>query len=243
MNNYLEPEYLEPYNVWKADPSPQNNATMLQTLQPVIDKGMRMYAGESNPLLQSRARRIALDGLRNYDASRSRLQTHLLNQMQGLRRIARQQSQPILPPERLFQDSQRLRQYEQELQDELGRAPTSAELADRTGLSLAKIERARRMQLGLSEGSFRDSENNSDALLGVSIPGDRRRQDAWMKLVYDDLPPLDQQIMELSLGLYGHRKHSNAEIAKKLNRSPGAISQRKSRIQQLLDQQERLSPF
>ena len=49
--------------------------------------------------------------------------------------------------------------------------------------------------------------------------------------------------MEWSLGLHGREKLSNKEIANKLLRSPGAISQRKAKIQQLLRQEETLSPF
>jgi IS30 family transposase len=49
--------------------------------------------------------------------------------------------------------------------------------------------------------------------------------------------------MELTLGMFGNKKHSNAEIAQKLGRSPGAITQRKIKIQQLLDQEYELSPF
>jgi IS30 family transposase len=49
--------------------------------------------------------------------------------------------------------------------------------------------------------------------------------------------------MELSLGMRGQSKASNQEIARKLNRSPGAITQRKIKIQQLLNQEQDLSPF
>ena len=53
----------------------------------------------------------------------------------------------------------------------------------------------------------------------------------------------DQKIMELSLGMRGHKPLSNLEIAKKLGRSPGALSQRKAKIQAMIDKEEDLSPF
>ena len=62
-------------------------------------------------------------------------------------------------------------------------------------------------------------------------------------MVYQGLSPLDQRVMELTLGMRGNKKLSNQEIAAKLNRSPGAITQRKTKIQQLLDQEQKLSPF
>ena len=65
----------------------------------------------------------------------------------------------------------------------------------------------------------------------------------WTEIVYQDLGPVDQKIMEMSLGMHGQKKLSNLEIAKKLNRSPGAITQRKMRIQELLNQESDFSPF
>ena len=67
--------------------------------------------------------------------------------------------------------------------------------------------------------------------------------DMWTRVVHQGLNPFDQRVLELSLGLNGNKKLSNQEIASKLNRSAGAISQRKSQIQNLLDQERDLSPF
>jgi DNA-binding NarL/FixJ family response regulator len=46
--------------------------------------------------------------------------------------------------------------------------------------------------------------------------------------------------MEHTLGMNNKKVLSNQEIARKLGLSPGAISQRKARIQQLLDRREDL---
>lgn len=237
--DYLEDDFKEPYTAWKTSPSPAANAAMLQTLQPVIDKGIRAHVGEPNPLLVSRARQLTLTGLRSYDPTRSRLQTHLFNQYQGLKRIARQQSQVIKAPERVIFDQQALRQHEQELTDELGRTPSDAELANHSGFSLKRIAKVRQYQPGVSTGMM---ETLAPGFTGGMQP-DTRAQQSWVELVYDDLAPLDQRILEHTLGLHGRRPLSNQELARKLNRSPGAISQRKARIQQLLDKEQTLSPF
>jgi len=237
--DYLEDDFKEPYAAWKANQTPTGNAAMLDTLKPVIEKGIRAHVGAPNPLLTSRARKVALEGLRTYDPSRARLQTHLFNQFQGLKRIARQQSQVIRAPERVVFDQQQLRQYEQELTDELGREPTDVELANHSGFSLKRISHVRGYQPGVSEGAL---EAVAPGFTG-SIRPDPRSQQMWTELVYDDLAPLDQKILEYSLGLHGRKPLSNQEIARKLGRSPGAISQRKARIQQLLDQEQELSPF
>jgi hypothetical protein len=49
--------------------------------------------------------------------------------------------------------------------------------------------------------------------------------------------------MEHTLGMNGRRALNNTDLARKLGKSPGAISQAKARIQTMLDQGEELSPF
>lgn len=237
--DYLEPEFKEPYEAWKANPTPATNLQMLTTLQPVMERGIRANVGSSNPLLASRARKLTLEGLKTYDPTRARLQTHLFNQYQGLKRISRQQNQVIKAPERVIFDQQTLRNHEQQLTDDLGREPTDRELANHSGFSLKRIAHVRKYQPGVSEGLM---EGLAPGFAG-GLRADQRAQDMWTELVYDDLPVMDQKIMEYSLGLHGRRPLSNQDIARKLGRSPGAISQRKARIQALLDQEQELSPF
>jgi hypothetical protein len=62
--------------------------------------------------------------------------------------------------------------------------------------------------------------------------------DAWLVIVDDDLKPVDQRIMEWSIGWNGNRKMSNQDIARKLKHTSVAVSQRKSKIQQLIASQD-----
>jgi len=162
--------------------------------------------------------------------------------MQGLRRITQQQSQIVKAPERVLLESQKLREYQQELSDELGRDPTDAELTDKLGISMSRLSKIRKYQPGMTSGQVEELDPMSGGAAG-RLPNQRDAADLWAEIVYQDLNPMDQRIMELSLGMRGQQKLSNQEIARKLNRSPGAITQRKIRIQQLLDQEQDLSPF
>ena len=237
--DYLEPEYKDAYENWQKDNTVESNASILSTVEPIIQKGVSMYGGGPGPLTHSRARKLALHGLSNYDRGRSRLQSHLLNQLQSLRRVSRQQHDVINVPERVLLDSYKLRQYEQELQDTLGRSPSDDELSNKVGISIKRIKYIREWQPGLTTGQL-------SAIDPGASPGVRSLQqnnDAWLEIVYDGLPAVDQKIMEWSLGLHGHKQLSNQEIATKLSRSPGAISQRKLKIQQIIQQEETLSPF
>lgn len=241
MDNYLEEEYRPAFDTWKTNQTPEGNAAFLQTIDPIVQKGIKMYGGES-PLSASRGRLMALDAVRKYDPKRSRLQSHLLNQMQGLRRVSQQQGQVVRIPERVLLESQRLRSYTQELSDELGRDPTDAELSDKLGLSSARLTKIRKFQPGMSTGQAEANDPTSGGIAS-RLPGQRDASDLWAEVVYQDLSPIDQAIMERTLGMRGHKKMSNQELAQHLGRSPGAVTQRKFKIQQLLDQERDLSPF
>jgi hypothetical protein len=234
----IEPDFAEPYAAWKAQPGPAANAAILKTLHPTIEGAIRTHVGAPNPLLYSRARRMALEGLRGYDPSRGRLQTHLYNHLLGLKRVNRQQTQILGVPERVALDHYHLGAAERELAHELGREPTDGELSDRTGFSAARLTRVRSYRPGVAEGTL---EEAGQPFGGAAAPSG---QDMWFRLVYDDLPDAyHRKVMELGLGLNGHRVHQNQEIARRLGRSPGAISQAKARIQAMLDQEPELSPF
>jgi len=234
----LEPEFAEPYGAWKKTPSPATNAAMLTLLRPHIDKAVSMHLGQgsANPLLTSRARRMALDALPRYDPSRAKLSTFVTNELQGLKRVRRQQSQVVKAPERILLDRAALQEREQELRDSLGREPSDMELADWSGFSLARIAKVRQFQPAVATGTLENA--------GVS-PGMQETplSDTWVQLVYGDLSATDQRILEHTLGLHGRRRLSNQEIAAKLRLSPGAISQRKKKIQELLDKERELSPL
>lgn len=237
----LEDKYKSPYEAWKSVPGPQSNSAMLTHLQPVIDGAIRTHVGQSNPLLVSRARRMTLDGLRSYDPAQGRLETHLYNQLQGLKRVNRQQTQILKVPERVQYDKARLNAAVTEFRNSIGRDPTDVELADQTGFSPRRMQHIRTYNPAIAEGTVADPVTGEDYSGGSKRIGPDKM--AWLHLVYDDLDPYHQKIMELSLGMNGRKRLSNMAIAAKMGRSPGAISQAKLRIQQRLNEEDDLSPF
>ena len=241
FDNYLEDQYRPAYEAWQADQTPAGNAAFLKAVDPIVQKGIKMY-GNDSPLAASQGRLAALEAARKYDPKRSRLQSHLLTQMQSLRRTARKQQEVMRVPERVLLENQRLRNYSQELEDTLGREPTDAELSDKLGISIPRLTKIRQYQPGMSTGQA-DAIDPMQGGIASRRPGNNDAENMWLQVVYQDLNPVDKKILEYSLGMHGHKKLSNQEIAKKLNRSSAAISQRKVKIQQILDQEQDLSPF
>lgn len=240
MDDMLEPEFKDAYTAWKKTPGPEMHAAMLNTLHPTIQGAIQTHIGQTNPLLVSKARKMTLDALKTYDPRRGRLKTHVYNHLLGLKRVHQQQSQILSVPQRTAIGQYHLKQAEQELSHELGREPTDAEIADKTGFSMPQLGRLRKLHAGISEGALTGEGGD---ILGGLTPAHREAASLWHQIVYDDLDPYHKKIMEHTLGMNGRPILPNHELARKLRRSPGAISQAKGRIQKMLDEEQELSPF
>jgi DNA-directed RNA polymerase specialized sigma subunit len=239
----LEPDYETHYQTWKDDPGPHTMGPLLKAVNPVIDSALKSYGGFSSasPTLRTRAQLLAADAIKSYDPQRAKLRTHLMTNLQGLRRYAAREGQVVRVPERVGIDLHRLKNSEAELRDQFNREPSMAELADHSGLSRRRIQHVRRAGgLGMTEsqthGVGEDGDINTHGPAVVSTDGDR----VWHEFVYGDLDPVDQKIMEHSLGLFDQPVLPKKLIARKLGISPGAVSQRSARIQKLIDRRDEL---
>jgi len=234
--SYLEETYAEPFSQWQASPTPQNMSSLMTSVQPVIERGLQLYAGKNvSPMTRSRARRLAIRAIKTYDPRQSKLSTHLTNHMQGLRRVVRQETQVMALPERVALNQGLLTETEQRLTDELGRPPSSQELTDATGLSLRRLAHIRKFRPPVAEGTLQ-AMTGEEGGEGLSPAVAQQPSQQWAELVYHDLDPTNQQILEHSLGLFGQPALSNQQLAGRLGLTPGAVTQRKAKIQRQLDQ-------
>lgn len=240
-HEFLEQEYRPHFEAWRSDPNPSNAGRLLEALQPVLGTALRSYVGvKVSPTLRARARAMALDSFNSYDPRRAKLRTHLLSQLQGLRRLTAKENQIISIPERVGLELGYIRDGEKVLTDQLGREPTTLELADHLNLPARRIAHVRQARPGLAEGQARrvDEDGHEEVVLPGVLAETRKDLDPWYRFIYEDLTPQDRVIMEHSLGLFGRRILPKQEIARKLRITPGAVSQRAARIQQKLDMRE-----
>lgn len=241
----LEPEFQSAYSTWKSNPGPESNDVLLKSLQPIIDNAVKAYAGNASPIIKSKAKKIVIDSLPGYDPQGSKLKTYLFNQLQGLKRFSMQQGQIISVPEQVQLDHSNLKRTENELREQLGREPSTEELADAANLSVKRINYVRNLKNPMSEGFVsRPAPNSEGTDYGdPSVVGASGKKDAaaWHDFVYGSLSPTDKLIMEHTMGLYGKGVLSNEQIARKLGVSPAAVSIRKNKIQQELDKRYQLN--
>lgn len=237
----LEPKYATPFNAWKAAPNMATTGSLLKAVQGDIDKGMFAHVGgKTDPILYSRAKKMALQAIKSYDPTKARLGTHIVNQLQGLKRVQRQQNQIIHIPERVAMDQGYIERAKAELADELGREPSMAEISDHTGISPKRINYVHKFRYPMAESTFSGMSEDENESFSPAVQ--QQQTNSWHEFVYSDLDPTNQKIMEWTLGLHGSKPLSNQDIARKLRMTPGAVSQRKAKIQSILSQEE-LNPF
>ena len=234
-------DFSSVFDEWKKTQTPATNTKLISTIQPVIDTALSSYVGPNpTPAIRSRAKLMALKALNTFNPQEGNVRTHLLSQMQSLRRLSAQEQNIIAIPEQVGLDYQKLNEAENELRDRLSREPSDDEIADATGLSTRRIKKIRGFHQPIAEGAtvIETADDYADAGgIASQIPGQTDAQDAWLDFVYGDLTPTDKLIMDMTLGRNGRKKTSTQEIAHKLNISPGAVSQRAAKIQNMLNQQ------
>jgi DNA-directed RNA polymerase specialized sigma subunit len=217
----------EAYELWRKDPSPERMGELLDKADPVLRSALQSYAG-GNDALRSKARKLAVGAFQTYDPKKgAKLRTHVMTQLQPLTREARVYSQTVRIPERVSLDLYKVRQEGQKLRDKLGRDASDQELSDAAGLPVRRLAHVRAFERGeRAESGLVDSEG------ALTYPGTSKidPDQILLEYVHHDLTPVDQQILEWRTGLNGKEQLTNNEIARRLNLTPGAISQRAARI-------------
>jgi DNA-directed RNA polymerase specialized sigma subunit len=196
-----------------------------------MGEALKSYAGgeAASPTVVAHAKRLTLEAVKRYDPSQAKLRTHLLSHLRGIRRHVARSTSPIYYPEAHRMDAVRLTAVTNDLVDKLGRDPSDAEIADASGMDLRRISSARGVTGALAGGQVGD-------VVSVGARRDPAAWDNWLKIVYHDLDPVDQLILEHSFGMHGKPVLPANEIAGRVGLSGGAVSQRKARIQNVLDE-------
>jgi DNA-directed RNA polymerase specialized sigma subunit len=184
----------------------------------------------------SRARQLALDALPGYDPQKGKLRNHLMNRLRGLQRHTAQANQIISVPEQVALDRNHLWEHEVNLQDELGHPPSDAELANRSGLSLKRIRHIRQYKPGFAESQLAAKGRDDGGGDGWEPGVQRNRGHELLHMIYHELSPVDQLIVEHLSGFNGAPILPGQEIARRTGLTPGRVSQRAAAIQHQLDQ-------
>lgn len=232
---------LQAFQQWRENPNPKTGGELSRQIEPYVQQAVSMHVGQANPVLVGRAKRMALDAMQRYNPDQgTAIPTYLIGQLQGLKRVSRNQRSPIKLPERDVMDNRVLQTKTDEYTDLHGYEPSDRQLADFSGIPLQRIQKLRNMNLPMYASYF-DAQGEEDEAATSPTVRDTSRSELWTQIVYEDLSPIDQKVMEWSLGLHGQPVLSTQEIAQRLRLSAGMISQRRKKIQDLLDEGEGLT--
>lgn len=217
-----------PYDKWMTDPTPENMAEIVKSMEPTINSEVQRYTGPK-PLLRGKAKALTINAIKSYKPGQgTQLRSWVVTSLQPLSRYG-QQLRPVHASEVAIRQAAQVNRVREEMLDETGHDPTPEELADQTGISVIRIKKLRQqVKPTISESAFDVSNDpNSPGLPGTIAP-DRIGMAADM--VYHSLSERDKQIHDFKTGKHGVPAISNQEIAKRLGVSPALISQRTAQI-------------
>lgn len=218
----------EAYNKWLTEPTPVNMAGVVKSLEPMVNSEVQRYSGPK-PLLRGKAKALTINAIKTYKPeSGAQLHSWVVTQLQPLSRYG-QQLRPVHASEVAIRQAAQVNRVREEMQADNGEDPTPEELADQTGISVARIKKLRQqVKPAISESAFDVSNDPNSPGLPGTVMSDRIGMAADM--VYHSLSPRDKQIHDFKTGKHGVPELSNQEIAKRLGVSPAMISQRTAQI-------------
>lgn len=211
---------------------------VLRSYQKDIDGIAHNILGKhDSSIARRRAYLLASKAIKTYDPSKGiPFNKYLAVQLQPLRRMSKNLHEAISVPERHRRNLYLMNLKREELIEKLDREPSAEEIADATGLTprqQASIMNSQRNVIPVSQyqRATATPDDPEGILPSIETPEDRRLKEVE-SYVYHDLDDVDKQI-------YNARKNStldNNTLAKNLNLSPGAVSQRYSKIEKRISE-------
>lgn len=219
---------FELWQTWKRSPTDANLTALLKQVDPIVQKEVTKWQGTlARPLLEMEGRRLAVEALKTYDPTRGAgIGTHVTNGVLKLSRTSYQNQNVARLPENKVLQFHTFQLAHAELQDGLGRHPTTDELADHLGWSIPHLTDFRR-QIGhqelLESGGAAPETNNP-------LNAATEETDHTVHFIHHDLPPVQKAIFEHLTGYGGVKQLSNGEIQKKLGLTQGQYSYQKDKL-------------
>ena len=210
------------FDQYSQEPTSDNLNKVVSALEPTISYNLASMGAGDSPAMKAKAKVLTSKAIKTYDPSAGTgLPTWVSLQLMPLRRTRRQMQTVVKIPERIQQDAFGLAQHEQEFIDQHGREPSTIELADRSHLSMKRIEHIRKsVRKTPSESAFEGNMPGSEA----------DHSNEALDYLYHDADHLDRRILELKTGYGGVTPMEPKDVAIKLNLTPSQLSRRSARL-------------
>lgn len=229
-------EELSMWRDWKSSgEDPDKLQPLLDSLTPVINQQVNRHRAPriARPAIEAHARTLAVSALRRYDPARTNskgsgtaVSTHVFNNLKGLNRYVKKHQNFTRIVEKR---SAKVGDYDRAvtiLEEELGREPTSFEIADRLSMSQKQVENLQ-LERRKDHFSIPDPEMGAGSPFEEELPAHR---EVIAMLPYE-LTFDEKRVFDILFGKNGQKREtSTTKIANKLGWSASKVSQVKKTI-------------
>lgn len=215
---------------WKRSPTDANLSALLKQMDGPIQKETNRWSGTlARPLLETEGKQLAVEAFKTYDPTRGTgLGTHVTNSLLKMSRLSYANQNVARLPENKMLMFHTFQTGHAELQDTLGRSPTTDELADHLGWSIPHLTTFRKQ---ISHQELLESGGSSSVGEGTAGPSfDAENTDYTVDFIHHGLPPTQKAIFEHLTGYGGAKVLSNTAIQQKLGLSQGSYSYTKKKL-------------
>jgi len=209
------------YVTWREDPSDDNMATVMKSLNPTISYFVSTLGASDNPQMRHKAKVFAAQAVHSYNPeSGAGLSTWTQGQLKRMRRYKRETGGAVRVPDRSQLDAYTIEKARVQYLDDHGSEPDMHQLADAARLPVKRIEAVTAATRPVPSASQLPGA-------GGALPD---YMDEAAEYVYSEADKKDRQILEFSTGYGGVEKLTKANIAKKLGISTAQVTRRTARI-------------
>lgn len=214
---------------WQKNQDPQLFADLMIRYQPVVNSVVNRYrtVGVSPSTLRAQATTQLIKAMRSYDPSKgAQPTTHIWNNLQKVQRVAAESLTSGHIPEHRNLKRATYTIVRDNLNDRLGREPSTSEISDELGWNQREIGRMEH-ELG---GEVTASRAPFD-FYGNSITKEHPDR-AIVDYMYHELDGRDKVIFEHTFGYGGKPILNNKQIAQRLKTNEMAVHRAKKRLGQ-----------
>jgi len=225
--NASQLEDLRLWEEWKKSGDKNKLKPLVKNMQPLIYKKANEFSRVQNipkSAVQAEFKLHAIKGMHNYDPTyKVPLSYHVMRQMDAAKRFVHKYQNVGRIPEHRHRKIGPFKAAHTELENELGRPPTSHELADKLQWPVAEVGR---MTQELRDDLLPWKGGGADKAFDQCPPRERE----VLALLPYELCPEEQAVFEFTYGYGGKPQLGTTEMAKALKYSPAKISRLKARV-------------
>ena len=231
MGNTTKELDLIHWHAYKKNPNVKKHRdSLLKRMEPLIHQKINLWKGPVPfSVLKNEAKVLALKAFDTFDPNKGvALSTHVVNNLAPLSRVVYTHQNTARLPENITLKIRAYTQAKDHLTTMLGREPTSDEMFQELGWTVAELNRVERSEVK----DLIESAGNVNANFYSSSD---YSEDDLLASIYFELTPEEKKLYEDITGYNGKRKLTNTEIMKKYKLTQAQFSYKKNNLKKKID--------